>query len=361
MKMFSTSSILLLSVVLGAGAGVIATAFTLNLLSDYSVSIAAPDSIDLSGERPRPEPGSYNQSVETVRQKTAAAAVEIFTAPSDATGVFEPGHGVASGFFITSDGWLIAAPYAHYFSSTEADKATILAGGKLYPVQKVINDPNDSLIFLKIDITNASVVSFGNPLMLEPGDNLFVTAAADEILASSFFRFVRIGSLSLPVETISRRLELNTAVDSRFAGAAVANSSGEVVGILSADQFGETKTVLPFTAIKPVIYSLLKEGKIISLWFGATATDLSQAIGYDETYTRGYTKGALLGTITKGSPAETAGLLHGDIILSVGGLEISEKQSLDELLTDYHVGDTLNLIIDRDGTSAKIDLVLGSR
>jgi S1-C subfamily serine protease len=153
---------------------------------------------------------------------------------------------------------------------------------------------------------------------------------------------------------------LNIAIDSRLAGAAVANSSGEVVGILVADQFGETRTVLPYTAFKSAVYSLLKEGRVISPWFGAISTDLSRAIGYDESYTRGYTKGTLLGTITKDSPAETAGLRRGDIVVSAGGLEISEKQSFDELLADYHVGDTLNLIIDRAGESLKVDVVLGA-
>lgn len=361
MKMFSTPSILLLSVALGAGAGVVAAALTLGALRDYSTIISAPDSIDLSGERPRFEPSNYGQAVEEVRDKVGSAAVEIFSSPSDLTGAYEPGEGQASGFFITSDGWILTAPYSYYLSATEVVRAVVLSNGKIYPVQKVVIASAGTALFLKIEISNASVVSFGNSLAVDSGDNLFVVASSSELFASSFFRSVWLGEISAPAETAGRRLELNTPIDSHFSGSAAVNSSGEVVGILTADQFGETKTILPLTAVKPAIYSLLKEGKIISLWFGAVATDLSRAIGYDETYTRGYTKGALLGTITKGGPAETAGLLRGDIVLSVGGLEISEKQSLDELLSEYHVGDAVNLIIDRDGTSMKIDLLLGSR
>lgn len=358
--MLSTPSILLLAIALGAGAGVVATSLTLSSLRDYSAIIFAPNSISLSGERSRPGPSDYGQAVATVREKTAPAAVEIFTAPSDATGAYEPGEGQASGFFITSDGWILTAPYSYYFSTDEAARVMVLAGGKIYPVQKFVKDSNTAVLFLKIEISNASVVSFGNALSPEAGDSLFVTASPGEIFVSSFFRSVRVGEISQAAEIINRRLELNTSIDSHFSGSAVANSSGEVIGLLVADQFGETKTVLPFTAVKPAVYSLLKEGKIVSLWFGAVATDLSQVVGYDETYTRGYNKGALLGTITKDSPAANVGLLRGDIVLSVGGLEISEKQSLSELLSDYHVGDTLNLVIDRGGTIIKIDLILGS-
>lgn len=360
MKVFSTPSILLLSIALGAGAGVVATALTLGNLGDYSAIISAPDSFNLSGQRPLSTPSDYDQAVAEVRDKVGSAAVEIFSTPSDSTGAYEPGEGQASGFFITSDGWLLALPYSYYFPASEAARAVVLSGGKIYPVQKVVTDSTTGTLFLKIEISNASVVSFGNSLTVEPGENLFVVASANEVFASSLFRSVRTGEISAPAETASRRLELNTSIDSHFSGSAVANSSGEVIGILAADQFGETATVLPLTAVRADIYSLLKEGKIVSPWFGAVVTDLSRALGYDETYTRGYTKGALLGTITKGSPAETAGLLRGDIIISIGGLELSEKLSLDEIISDYHVGDTLNLVIDRAGTSQKIDLVLST-
>lgn len=361
MKMFSTPSILLLAAALGAGAGVVAAALTLGALNDYSTTIGAPDSIDLSGQRARPGPSDYGQAAEEARDKVASAAVEIFSAPSDPTGAYEPGEGQASGFFITADGWIVAAPYSYYLSAVEVGRTSVLFGGKIYPAQSVVDDPNSSIVFLKIEISGAPVVSFGNALSVEVGDNLFVAASPGELLAASLFRSTRVGDISTSAETASRRLELNMSVDSRLAGAAVANSSGEVIGVLTAGEFGESKTVLPFTAIKSAVYSLLKENKIVLPWFGAVVTDLSRAIGYNEIYTRGYTKGALLGTITKSGPAEMAGLRRGDIIISVGGLEISEKQSLDELLSDYHVGDALDLIIDRAGTSLKINLLLGSR
>jgi serine protease Do len=359
MKMFSTPSVLLLAMALGAGAGIVASSLTLNSLYDYSVAISSSGPIRLAGERPQTEPSSYEQATQEVREKVSSATVEIFSKPSDVTGAYEPGEGQGSGFFITSDGWLVAAPY--FFSIAETAQAKILFNEKIYSVEKVIDDSTSAVVFLKIDIANAPVVSFGEALSVEPGDYLFVAAGARELFVSSFFRSIHVGDISEPAETFSHRFELTMDAESYFTGAPVANSSGDVIGILTSEEFGETHTVLPLSAIKPAVYSLLKSGEIITLWFGAMVTDLSRAIGYDETFTRGYTKGALLGTITKGSPAETAGLTRGDIIISVGGQELSASLSLDELLTDYHSGDVLNLVIDRGGIISKVDLTLGSR
>ncbi|KKU06652.1 MAG: hypothetical protein UX09_C0046G0014 [Candidatus Uhrbacteria bacterium GW2011_GWE2_45_35] len=358
MKMFSTTSILFLAVALGAGAGIIATALTMGSLQDYFSVISNSGPIGLSGERPRAEPGSFEQAVEEVKEKVAPATVEIFVAPSDLTGAYEPGEGGASGFFITSDGWLATIPYG--FNITESGSTKVLFGEKIYSIQKVVRDSSSAVVFLKIDVTNAPVTAFGNALSVVSGDRLFVVGAANGFLATSLFRTVRTGAISGPAAWVSRRFELNQKINSLFSGAAVSNSSGEVIGILDANNFSETVTVLPFTAIKSAIDSLLKEGTVTPLWFGAVATDLSRAIGYDADYTRGYSQGALLGTITKGGPAEVAGLLRGDIVTSVGGLEITDQQSLDELLSAYRVGDTVNLVIDRAGTFSKIDLILGT-
>jgi len=358
MKMFSTPSILLLSLVLGAGAGIVAASLTLGVLQNYSAAISNTGAISLTGERPLTKPESASQAMETVREKAAPAAVEIFSKPSDITGAYEPKEGQSRGFFVTSDGWLITAPY--FFSQAEASRAKVVFNDKVYPVQKVVESSSSQVLFLKIEITNAPVLAFGNISELSPGDQLFVVPSADELFVSSLFRSVWSGAVSLPAEVSARRFELTDLLDSNFTGAPVTNSSGEVVGILVATEFGNTRTVLPFSSIQPAVYSLLKEGKVTDFWFGANVTDLSRVIGYDESFTRSYTKGALLGTITKNSPAEAAGLLREDIIISVGGLEISKHQSLDELLADYHPDDTVNLVVDRQGTVLKIDLVLKS-
>lgn len=359
MKIFSTPSILFLAAALGAGAGIVATSLTISSLHDYSAIISATGPISLSGERPLAEPGSFEQALEEIRDKVTPATIEVFTGPSDSTGAYEPGRGEASGFFVTSDGWLIVAP--DNLSVYDLERSIILFGQKIYPVEKAVVDSSSSVVFLKIDVNNAPVTSFGNSLLLESGDSLFVVGYSEAILSSSLFRSIQTGSVSNQAGVVNRRLELAQEIDVVFSGSAVVNSSGEVVGILISDNTDKTSTVLPLTAIKPVIHSLLKDGEATGLWFGAVVTDLSRAIGYDSSFTRDYTRGALLGTITKDSPAESAGLQRGDIIISVGGLEINEHQSLAELLSAYHVGDSVSLVVDHEDVVSKIDLVLGAK
>lgn len=358
MKNLSPISIVVLSLALGAGAGIIAASLTLSSLRDYSAIISSTGPIRLSAERPKTEPNSHEQALQEVREKVAPAVVEIFSTPSDATGAYEPGEGSGRGFFVTSDGWLLAAPY--FYTSVEAAQAVVSFSEKIYPVQQVVTVPDSPIVFLKINISNAPVISFGDALKVQAGEEVFVVSSAKEIFSSFIFRSVWTGAISNQAEVINRRFELGWPLSSYFTGAPVVNPSGEVLGVVTSKEFGETSTVLPFSAIKPIIYSLLKDGKITSLWFGAVTTDLARAIGYDENYTRGYTQGALLGTISKNSPAETAGLQRGDIVLSVEGQGITDRASLDELLALYHPGETIALTIDRAGVISKINLTLGS-
>jgi S1-C subfamily serine protease len=328
---------LLLAVALGAGAGAVAAALTLSSLRDYYAAIAAAEPINLSGERPRPAPGDYDQAITAVREKVAPSAVEVFIQP-DHNGLYEPGQGDASGFFITSDGWI-----ATVLNSDDSATAAVLFGGKIYQVEKAVIDPATAVLFLKIDVANVSVAAFGKALDLQSGDFLFIVTNSETIFPTWFFRSVFISDTPSPAETVVRRWELADSVDNSFSGSAVSNGSGEVIGVLT-----ESEVVLPIAAIQPAMYSLLKDGEISSVWFGAT-------LAHD------YADGATLDTIVKKSPAESAGLKKGDIILSVDGVELSDDRTLAEILCDYRVSDSLSLSFSRDGKVLETVLTLGSK
>lgn len=358
MKTLSLPSLWIIAIALGVGAGTIGTALTFSYLRDYSVvleDLSGP--INLTGERATKKPQNFSEAIEVVQEKVAPASVEIFTVSSEANGVYETGQGQAGGFFITSDGWLVTA-ISNYFSPS-VGSSVVIFNQEIFPVQKVLFDSSVGIAFLKIEATNLPVVSFGDPLLLSSGDNLFTVFSKDSLLVSSFYRSENFGVISRPAETAVRRLVLDQDVDNKQVGAAVANSSGEVVGVLVTGE-KSLVSVLPFTVIRAEIFSLLKEGKISLFFLGANITNLQEVVGYPETKTRGYNYGELIEGVTIGGPAASAGLKRGDIILKVGN-ETLNGVFLDELLANYHPGDTVVLTIDREGTKQEFEIILGER
>ncbi|OGL38385.1 hypothetical protein A3J32_03460 [Candidatus Saccharibacteria bacterium RIFCSPLOWO2_02_FULL_46_7] len=59
-----------------------------------------------------------------------------------------------------------------------------------------------------------------------------------------------------------------------------------------------------------------------------------------------------------GSPAEKAGLREKDIIVKIDGKTIDEKNSLTSILSQYSVGDTVELTVNRDGQTLTLKATL---
>ncbi|MFH1252950.1 MAG: S1C family serine protease [Candidatus Uhrbacteria bacterium] len=357
MKTFSLPSILLIAAALGAGAGIIGTVGTQIYLSNYSVSLenfAGP--INLTGEHEFKEPQNFNEAINLVQENLLPASVEIFARTS--SGLYEPGQGQASGFFITSDGWLVTANSK--FISSQVTSLVVVVNNQIFLVEKTLVDQATKITFLKINASNLPVVSLSNFVLPQPGDNLFITPASDSLISSSLLRLVDINDQSRAAESTGRRFLLNDSFDTKLAGSAVANSFGEVVGILLPETSGTSSTVLPLTAIRPAIYSLLKEGQIKTFLFGANVTNIQKAVGLPESETRGHWYGEIMESVLADGPAASAGLKKDDIILDVGGVALAGF-FLDELLADYHPGETVSLTIDRAGVEQKVEVVLGTR
>jgi len=358
MKTLSLPSLWIVAAVLGVGAGIIGTALTFGYLHDYSSVLANfSGPINLTGERIVKAPQNLVEAVKIVKENVSPACVEIFTAPSDPVGIYESGQGQAGGFFITSDGWLVTAVSSTFLP--KVGSTVVVFDNRVFPIKEAISDPAIDIWFLKIEATNLPVVSFGEPLKLSPGDSLFIVPSKDTFLSSTLVQSINIGAVSRSAETVGRRLILDQISESGKIGSAVANTSGEVVGVLISSSEDST-TVLPLTAIRSEIFPLLKEGKISNFLFGANVINIQEAVGYSETKTRGYRYGEIIESVLAGGPAASAGLQINDIILEVGGETLSGV-FLAELLAEYHPGDTAILTIDRDGNEQEISVTLGSR
>jgi len=76
----------------------------------------------------------------------------------------------------------------------------------------------------------------------------------------------------------------------------------------------------------------------------------------------GYTgKGVKISSVVDGSAGAKAGLKAGDIITSLNGVKVDGLKAYSDELKKYKPNDKVELIVDRNGKTIKIDLVLGAR
>ncbi len=71
--------------------------------------------------------------------------------------------------------------------------------------------------------------------------------------------------------------------------------------------------------------------------------------------------GAMVTEVHEKTPAEKAGLKAGDIITKVDDASISSRNSLSELISDFHVGDTAKLTVVRDKKTMTLPVIVDER
>jgi len=102
----------------------------------------------------------------------------------------------------------------------------------------------------------------------------------------------------------------------------------------------------------------LKAGKIIRGWLGVMIQDitpeLAKSFGLKEA------KGVLISDVTKNSPAEKAGLKHGDIVIRFNGKEAKDSHMLSRLVAATQPNSKAKVDIIRDGKETSIEVTIGT-
>ena len=71
--------------------------------------------------------------------------------------------------------------------------------------------------------------------------------------------------------------------------------------------------------------------------------------------------GLLVGSVRKDGPAHQAGLMGGDRLVSIAGMATDSRSELGEVLSEFSVGDTVEVVVDREGEARTLSLTFGRR
>jgi len=354
---------IVISILIGAASGSLAAALTTDYLADYSVQInRLTQPLRFTDERPRSYPQSYEEAVKEVKEKALPALATVFLAseqPDESQQPFQSERAIVSGATLTSDGWIIIFPKLG--QKLRAQDLQILIGRDVYQVEKLEHDKVTNAYFAKVDASGLPVLAFGNGQDIFSGDKLFAIPAPNSLaqvtIIGTDWGKELIRSSDLP----SRRFILDSSAMVFPAGTPIANTGGELVGFIEVSS-DESLRLLPLQAFLPGFEALLRNNNLSRAALNIKVIDLTHSYGLDSELAR-LDSGALIygaGSIKRSSAAADAGLLIGDIILSVDGQTVNGIRSLDERLAEYLPGQEISLDIDRNEQIISLKVTLES-
>jgi Do/DeqQ family serine protease len=170
---------------------------------------------------------------------------------------------------------------------------------------------------------------------------------------------------SANVSQLTDYLQTDAAINQGNSGGALVNLAGEVIGINTwiASQSGGNVGLgfaIPINNAKRAIEELISYGHVEYGWLGVVdggpiADDIADSLGLQDS------SGAFVGSVAEDSPADSAGLQPGDVILQVDGEEIDDWSSLSATVAALPPGSRVAFSIWRDGRTLVLRPRLGSR
>jgi S1-C subfamily serine protease len=357
-----TARTIVLSVLVGGAAGVFASAMTSDYLSDYALQLGnLTEPLRLAEQRPRSVPQSYQEAVKAVRERSTTAVAQFYdpvqNAPANGFVPYDTFGVSMLGAVLTSDGWIVTRVLPD--SGLTAQKIALYAivvGEKAYTVDQVVPHPDGVTFFVKVSGQNLPVMAFGSGWEVQAGEQVFVLASRESILPE-WVSSVEFDGGRVHLDTdLPRELVLSGGEGQR-PGASVVNAAGELVGIVSANAI-----VQPIDEILPLFHAFLRDEKIAVPKLGVSVLDLAHAVAVPQTESHGLTAGALIvqnGVLSR-SAAAVAGLVAGDVILTVDGDSVNADRTLQEHMIQFTPGDQVTLGIQRGAQKTDVEVTLGS-
>jgi S1-C subfamily serine protease len=186
---------------------------------------------------------SSDEAVSEAVKKVSPSVVQILESEGDKNGGYAR---KSSGIILTSDGFIITAgknivqdEISFEGNGDEAEVMNVkLRDGKTYSAKLISEDLSTGLAIIKIDQENLPVIALANPESLELGERLVVvnSAVATDIISEFIDDYVFSEGEKNPSENkaesaAQKRIKIMNELESSFAGSAVINLKGEIVGL----------------------------------------------------------------------------------------------------------------------------------
>jgi len=257
------------------------------------------------------------------------------------------------GINLTSDGLFLTTKQV--LGNNKLENLFIkLDDGTVKPVQSASSDPVTDLVILKAAFSGVPVANIGNSASLTAGQQVILLAqglAVNSVdFKNSFISSSQQTNPSLVQDSDFPKRTFAIQAINLLPGQSVVNQNGEIVGLWNGS------VVIPADVIKNFVARFLNtSGKSFTPSFGFHYELVSPI----DVAVSNLPYGAKVTSLAVAGPAQKAGMVVGDIITNVGGKQLSQTTTLEELLQNYQPNTTFELTVQRAKQTIKLNLTAG--
>lgn len=350
MSVIAVIGLALLAGLLGGAVGAFAVSALVNEDAPAPISRSRPLATDAA-----PLPAA-NTSVVAVAKELLPSVVQIKVTTST-----EAASG--SGFVLDVAGHVVTNNHVVEMAADEGQIKVVLRGGAERKATIVGRSPSYDLAVLKVAGKPLEPASIGRSADLRVGQP--VVAIGSPLGLSSTVTSGIVSALDRPVtaggegeSSYIRAIQTDAAINPGNSGGPLVDLHGQVIGVNSAIAtlsvgMGQSGNIgvgfaIPIDQVRRTAKQILDTGKAVYPIIGAS-------VDVDNE------NGAAVSGVSPGSPADRAGLLEGDVIVSINGQRVADGVELIVAIRAHVPGDTVQLGYLRDGDLRRVYLTLAEQ
>src|SRR6267378_2042371 len=277
-------------------------------------------------------------------------------------------HALGTGVLFDQTGYIVTNNHVIDHANTVE---VMLTNKKIFKAKVIGTDPDMDIAVVKIESKNLPTVPLGDSSTLHVGDTVMafgnpfglsftVTRGTVSALGRAQFR----------IEPVQDFIQTDAAINPGNSGGALIDVRGQMVGINTAilspnaGPGGEGGFVgigfaIPINMAKRTMESLIKTGKVTRGYLGVSVGPVTPELA--QQFKVPDTSGALVEDVTKGGPADRAGLKAGDVIRKFDGRIVNGSDELLAMVANTNPGSIVMLDILRNGQPLALRATLEQR
>lgn len=267
------------------------------------------------------------------------------------------GIGFGSGVIISSDGYIITN---HHVIEDANDIKITFYNDEIIDAKLVGADPTTDIALVKVEKSNLPYLQFADSDQLEVGE--WVAAIGNPAVGPDAFALKSTVTAGI-VSATGRNIDINqeqykiesfiqtdAVINKGNSGGALVNANGDLVGINTAIStptgvYAGYGFAVPSNLSKKVVTDLREFGEVKRALLGVTYQDISAIGGRGGELDTKEKEGLLIVGVSPDSGADKAGLVEGDVIISVDGIDITDQKvrNFQEIIARKRPGETVNI------------------
>ena len=271
--------------------------------------------------------------------------------------------GLGTGMIIDSQGHILT----NYHVVGNANKIDVLlSNGGSFQAKLVGSDPKTDLAVIKI-LTKEQLpfVTFGDSDKVEVGEWVVAIGhprGLDQTVTQGIISAKHRRGITDP-SSYQDFLQTDAAINPGNSGGPLLNLRGEVIGVNTiivsgSGGFEGIGLSIPSNISQHVAKLLITHGKVERGWLGLSAQDMTPETA--KSMAVEFRRGALIGDVVKGGPAERAGIKKNDIVIAFQGKDITNAAMLRNEISLSPIGKDVRMVVLRAGKRQEIIVRIGN-